>query len=256
MNALAKLPRIPLNHLLPNLVTLMSLCAGLTAIRFSLQGKWEHALFAIMASGICDTLDGLLARMMKGTSQFGAELDSLADIVAFGVTPAMVMYFWGLHDAGPLGWLAVMVFPCCSALRLARFNTDLDAANPPPWAGRFFTGVPTPGGAGLCVFPIVISLGLAENGFGTLADQHWLLIPWQMLVGVLMVSRLPTVSFKKLRIARDLVPVLLLAAVLNIALLVTIPWVSMFLMLAVYAVSLPLSWLSWQKLARQERVLH
>lgn len=245
-----KLPHVRLNQLIPNMVTLLSLCGGMVAVRYGLQGKWEHALFAIAASGLCDTLDGRLARLLKGTSQFGAELDSLADVIAFGVAPSLVMYLWGLHDAGPLGWLAVMAFPCCSALRLARFNTQLDDPNPLPWAAHFFTGVPTPGGAGLCIFPLVVSLGLTENGLGTLADQHWILIPWQLIVGGLMISRLPTFSFKKMRIARPLVPFLLMGGVLMAALLVTIPWLGMGLMLTAYLASLVLATLSWRRCVR------
>ncbi len=246
-----RLPHVRVNQLLPNIVTLISLCAGMVAVRYGLQGKWEHALFAITASGICDTLDGRLARLLKGTSHFGAELDSLADIVAFGVAPALVMYLWGLQDAGPLGWLAVMAFPCCSALRLARFNTNLDDPNPVPWAGQFFTGVPTPGGAGLCIFPLVISLGLTENGLGTLANQHWLLIPWQLLVGLLMISRVPTYSFKKMKIPRGVVPLLLMVVVLVAALFVTIPWIGMGLTLTAYALTLPLASLSWRRRVRE-----
>lgn len=266
MNAFKKLPhprmklraplhltRIPLNHLLPNFITLLSLCAGMTSVRFALQERWELALLAILASSICDALDGRLARLLKGTSQFGAELDSLADLVAFGVVPALVMYLWSLQEAGPLGWLAVLVFPCCSALRLARFNTHLADPNPPPYAAQFFTGVPTPAGAGLCVFPLVLSVGMMENGVGTLAGWHWLIIPWMLAVGALMISRLPTFSFKKMRVASDIAVFILLGAVLGVAILVTVPWLGITLVLGGYILSLPLGLLQYRSLAKAHR---
>lgn len=245
-----QLTRIPLNHLLPNFITLLSLCAGMTSVRFALQERWEPALLAIVASSVCDALDGRLARLLKGTSQFGAELDSLADLVAFGVVPALVMYLWSLQHAGPLGWLAVMVFPCCSALRLARFNTNLADPNPPPYASQFFTGIPTPAGAGLCVFPLVVSVGLTENHIGSLVEQHWLIIPWILLIGGLMISRLPTLSFKKLRVARDIAVFILLGALLLVAIMVTTPWLAITLILSLYLLSLPIGVLHYRKLAR------
>lgn len=246
----APLAHVSLNHLIPNAVTLLSLCAGLSAIRFGLLLKYEYALFALMAAGICDTLDGRLARLLKGTSHFGAELDSLADVISFGVAPAMIMYLWAFQDAGPFGWIAVLVFACCSALRLARFNTVLDAPNPPPFAASFFTGVPTPAGAALAVAPLVLSVGLVDNGYGSLADAHWLLIPWMILVGSLMVSRLPTYSFKKMKISRDIAIVILLCFVLVVALLFTKPWLGMALLLGAYITSLPLAFWHYRKLSR------
>ena len=248
-----KFSHVRINQLIPNIVTLLSLCAGMLAMRYALEEQWLHALFAIGVSGLCDTLDGRLARLLKGTSHFGAELDSLADIVAFGVAPAWVMYFWGLHNAGPLGWVAVMVFPCCAALRLARFNTALDDPNPVPWAGKFFTGVPMPGGAGLCVFPIVVSLGIGEWGEGALSNLNWMLPLWVFLVGGLMVSRLPTFSFKKMKIHRGFAPVLLLSIVFILALLVTIPWLGMAILLVMYLASIPLASLSWRQYVRSFR---
>lgn len=246
----AALSHISFNHLLPNAITLLSLCSGLSAIRYALLSKWEFALFALLVATICDTLDGRVARLLKGTSQFGAELDSLADLVSFGVAPAMVLYLWTLQFAGPLGWVAVLIFPCCSALRLARFNTALSDTNPPPFAASFFTGVPTPAGAGLAMLPIVVSLGMTENRLGTLATEHWLVIPWTILVGFLMVSRLPTFSGKKVKIPRDLAVVLLLCVAMLTALMVTMPWIAMVLILVAYLLSLPLSYLQHRSLMR------
>lgn len=240
----ANLPHVSFSRLIPNAITLLSLCSGLSAIRFATLERWEHALLALLVASICDTLDGRVARLLKGTSQFGAELDSLADLVSFGVAPALILYLWTLNDAGPLGWVAVLIFACCSALRLARFNTMLSAENPPPFASSFFTGVPTPAGAGLAVLPIVISLGLTENRLGTLATEHWLVIPWTVLVGFLMVSRLPTFSGKKVKVPRDLALLLLLGVAFFTALMVTRPWIGMVLILTAYLATLPISW--WQ----------
>jgi len=246
----AQLQHVSINHLLPNAITLLSLCSGLTAIRFAMLGKWEYALFALLLAAICDTLDGRVARLLKGTSQFGAELDSLADLVSFGVAPALILYLWTLHGAGPLGWVAVLIFPCCSALRLARFNTALADTNPPPFASSFFTGVPTPAGAGLAMLPIVISLGMTENRLGTLATEHWLVIPWTIAVGLLMVSRLPTFSGKKMRIPRDIAVILLLGVAMFTALMVTRPWLGMVIILCIYLGSLPFSYWQYRRLSR------
>ena len=249
----AQLQHISFNRLLPNAITLLSLCAGLSAIRYAFLGKWEFALFALLAAAICDTLDGRVARLLKGTSQFGAELDSLADLVSFGVAPALTLYLWTLQDAGPLGWVAVLIFPCCSALRLARFNTMLAAENPPPFASMFFTGVPTPAGAGLAMLPIVLSIGMKENNLGTLAAEHWLVIPWTIFVGFLMVSRLPSFSGKKIRIPRDLAVILLLCVAFFTALLVTMPWIAMVLILVIYLLSLPVSFWHYRNLMKNHK---
>ena len=135
---------IPVRTLLPNVITLLALCAGLTAIRLAVEEKLEWAVAAIVFAALLDGIDGRVARMLKGTSRFGAELDSLADFVNFGVAPALMLYFWGLHEMGNGGWIAAMVFAICTGLRLARFNVMIDDPNRPPWAGNFFTGVPAP----------------------------------------------------------------------------------------------------------------
>src|SRR5436190_6158322 len=135
---------IPVRTLVPNLITLLALCAGLTGIRLAIEGRLDLAVGAIVFAAILDGLDGRVARMLKGTSRFGAELDSLADFVNFGVAPALMLYFWGLHDLGNAGWIAAMVFAICTGLRLARFNVMIDDRSRPSWAGKFFVGVPAP----------------------------------------------------------------------------------------------------------------
>src|SRR5260370_15391614 len=145
---------IPVRTLLPNIITLLALCAGLTAIRLELEDRLEWALAAIVFAALLDGVDGRIARMLKGTSRFGAELDSLADFVNFGVAPGLILYFWTLHELKSAGWIAAMVFAICAALRLARFNLTIDAPNRPAWAGNFFVGMPAPAGAITVLLPI------------------------------------------------------------------------------------------------------
>src|ERR1700755_643298 len=149
---------IPVRTLVPNLITLLALCAGLTSIRLAFEQKLEWAVAAIVFAALLDGIDGRVARMLKGTSRFGAELDSLADFVNFGVAPALILYFWGLHELGHAGWIAAIVYAICCALRLARFNVMCDDPTRPAWAGSYFTGMPAPGGAITVLLPIYVSL--------------------------------------------------------------------------------------------------
>jgi CDP-diacylglycerol--serine O-phosphatidyltransferase len=241
------LPHIPINQLIPNMLTMLSLCAGLSAIRYATLDRWEHCVYALMASAVLDALDGRIARLLKGTSQFGAELDSLSDLVAFGVAPAMVLYLWALQDAGPLGWVACLVFACCSALRLARFNVALHDGSKPPFAYNYFTGVPTPAGAGLAILPLALSLALTDNGYESLAWLDAIIAPWILLVGALMVSRLPTFSFKKVQVPQAYAVFVVLGVGGLAALLINTPWVTLSAILILYLVSLPLAWRSYQR---------
>src|SRR3954453_4176840 len=182
---------IPVRVLIPNLITLLALCAGLTAIRLAFEDKIEWALAAIVFAAALDGLDGRIARLIKGQSRFGAELDSLADFVNFGCAPGLILYLWDLHDLGNVGWIAAMVFAICAALRLARFNVMIDDPNRPLWAGNFFTGIPAPAGAIVAMLPIYLNLLGAPKGGATLG----LLSP--LGVAFLMVSRLPVFSGKR-----------------------------------------------------------
>ena len=212
-----------INRLIPNVLTLAALCSGLTAIRFALQGELRLAVIAIIVAAIFDALDGRVARRLGVTSRFGAELDSLSDFLCFGVSPALVLYLASMQGAGSLGWVITLMFPMCSALRLARFNTALLSDTPPPvWTGSFFTGVPAPAGALLALIP-------------------------------LMVSRLPTFSFKKGRVPRHLVLPLLLGAALVMGVLASSPWIGMSLLGLAYAALIPFSWFSYRRQARQDR---
>ncbi|HIJ38767.1 MAG TPA: CDP-diacylglycerol--serine O-phosphatidyltransferase, partial [Rhodospirillaceae bacterium] len=188
---------LSLNKLLPNILTMLALCAGLTSIRFGLHGKWESAVFSILLAGVLDGLDGRIARLLNGTSKFGAELDSLSDFVSFGVAPAMLLYFWTMQAAGGLGWALVLLFSVCCALRLARFNTMLGQPDLPAWAYNFFTGVPAPAAAGLVLIPMMLSFQLGADSL----FASWLLNAVMLvLVSFLMVSKIPTFSGKRSRI--------------------------------------------------------
>src|SRR5471030_1247624 len=210
------------NRLIPNVLTLAALCSGLTAIRFALQGQFRLAVIAIIVAAIFDALDGRVARRLGVTSQFGAELDSLSDFLCFGVAPALVLYLASLKDGGALGWVATLMFPICSALRLARFNTALISDTPPPaWTGSFFTGVPAPAGALLALIPLVMSFEGEARW-----PRHPLVVGAVMvLIGGLMVSRLPTFSFKRGRVPRHLVLPALLAVALVMGVIASSPWI-------------------------------
>jgi CDP-diacylglycerol--serine O-phosphatidyltransferase len=239
--------RVPLRLILPNMVTLLALCSGLTAIRMAFEGRWEFAVGAVLVAAVLDAMDGRLARMLKGTSRFGAELDSLADFVNFGVTPALMLYVWILNEAGNLGWIAALVFAISAALRLARFNVALDDPDKPAWATQFFTGVPAPAGALTVLIPIYWEF------LGVL--PHWPefapgVALYTIAVGFLMISRLPTFSGKTVgnRIRRDYVLPLFVLAVLLVALTVSYPFRMLALASAMYLFSIPFAWRSHRKL--------
>ncbi len=183
--------QIPVRILVPNVITLLALCAGMTGIRLALENRYELALGAIVFAAMLDAIDGRVARMIKGTSRFGAELDSLADFFNFGVAPGLILYFWGLNALGNLGWIAAMVFAICTALRLARFNVQIDDPLRPAWAGNFFTGVPAPLGAIVVLLPIYLS-------FLRVPVPVVLTFVFTLAIAGLMVSRLPVLSGKKI----------------------------------------------------------
>jgi len=241
--------RIPVRVLVPNVVTLLALCAGLTAIRMAFENRYTLALAAIVFAAILDAVDGRLARLLKGTSRFGAELDSLSDFVNFGVAPPLVLYFWGLHDLKSAGWIAALVFAICAGLRLARFNVMLDDPDRPAWASNFFVGMPAPAGAITVLLPIYASfLGLPRSSlliFFTLL--YTLGIAW------LMVSRLPVFSGKRVgtRVPPDLVGPVIVVVVLFFALLFAYPWEILTAGTLAYLAALPFGWLSYRGYERR-----
>ena len=237
---------IPLRTLVPNVITLLALCAGLSAIRLAIEGKLEWALGAIVFAAILDGVDGRIARLIKGQSRFGAELDSLADFVNFGVVPGLILYFWGLNELRSVGWIACLVFAICMALRLARFNVMADDPNRPSWAANFFVGVPAPAAAITVLLPIYVNfLGLPRLTYFTLV--------YTLVIAFLMVSRLPVYSGKKLgnRVPPELVLPVFVIVVLFVALLVSYPWEVLTIGTLMYLAALPLGWLSYRNYERK-----
>ena len=239
-----------INRLIPNVLTLAALCSGLTAIRFALQGEMRLAVIAIIVAAIFDALDGRVARRLGVTSRFGAELDSLSDFLCFGVAPALVLYLASLREVGSLGWMVVVMFPICSALRLARFNTALVSDTPPPaWTGQFFTGVPAPAGALLALMPLMVSFEIEAAW-----PRHALVVGVVLVVvGGLMVSRLPTFSFKKGRVPRHLVLPALLGAALVMTVIASSPWIGLSLLGLGYMALIPFSWVAYRRQAQADR---
>ena len=243
--------RIPVRTLVPNVITLLALCAGLTAIRMAFENRYVLALAAIVFAAFLDGIDGRLARFLKGTSRFGAELDSLADFVNFGVAPALILYFWGLHDLKSAGWISAMVFAICAALRLARFNVMVDDPDKPAWASNFFVGVPAPAGAITVLLPIYVALlGLPRSEV-----LNWLTLVYTLAIASLMVSRLPVFSGKRVgtRVPPEMVGPAVLVAVLFIALLIAYPWIILTAGTLAYLGALPFGYLSYRGYERRSR---
>jgi CDP-diacylglycerol---serine O-phosphatidyltransferase len=237
-----RLRQIPIRILVPNVITLLALCAGLTGIRLAFEERYELALAAIVFAAMLDAVDGRVARMIKGTSRFGAELDSLADFVNFGVAPGLILYIWGLKPLGNLGWIAAMVFAICAGLRLARFNVQIEDPNRPAWAGNFFTGIPAPAGAITVLLPIYLS-------FLRVPVPVVVTLIYTLAIAGLMISRLPVLSGKKVgtRVPPEMVLPVIIVAVLFIVLLVSYPWEVLSVGTLLYLVCLPLGWFSYRR---------
>jgi CDP-diacylglycerol---serine O-phosphatidyltransferase len=240
-----RLSGLSLNRMVPNILTLLALCAGMTAIRFAVNGIFIGAVYAIIVAGIFDGLDGRIARLLKSTSSFGAELDSLSDFVSFGVAPAAVLYLWTMSALRGVGWAIVLFYAVCCALRLARFNSQADAELP-AYAAPFFTGVPAPAAAGLVMVPMFLSFEWGDWLF----RSPYLNALTVSGVALLMVSRVPTVSLKRIRIPHDLVvPTLLVVGVLT-AFFTTAPWPTLTLVGIVYIGSIPVTVRAYYRLRR------
>jgi len=233
------------NKMIPNILTLLALCAGMTAIRFALEEHYRQAVVAIIVAGIFDGIDGRIARLLKGTSEFGAELDSLSDFVSFGVAPALLMYLWSVQSLSSLGWIVALLFAICCGLRLARFNTQI-GADLPPYAYNFFTGVPAPAGAGLAIIPMLLNFEFGWSGF----RSGWFGAVVLAAVGALMVSRVPTFSMKRFHVPREWVLAMLLIIAGLAALATTEPWAMLLLIGVIYIGSIPFSIRAFNKLRR------
>jgi CDP-diacylglycerol---serine O-phosphatidyltransferase len=242
--------RIPIRMLVPNVITLLAICAGLTAIRLSFEGRNELALAAVVFAAMLDGIDGRVARMIKGQSRFGAELDSLADFVNFGVAPALILYFWQLRDLNNVGWIAAMIFAISGGLRLARFNATIDDPNRPVFAANYFTGVPAPAGAICVLLPMYLTL----IGSPQLPAAFTAL--YTLLIAFLMVSRLPVFSGKKFggKIEPEMVLPVVVLVVLFIAVLISYPWHLLTGGSLLYLLCLPLGWWSYREHERRVRL--
>ena len=246
----SKKKRFSFALLIPNMITVCSTCAALTAVRFAMDERFKFAAFALLIAAILDGLDGRVARLLKVTSDFGAQMDSLSDGVAFGVVPALIIYYWALHHLGGpfggFGWAIALFYAICCILRLARFNSRLTKL--PDYAQDFFQGVPAPAGAGLVIMPLILSFILQE-----FYPDRQLLIPpeavavWTAAVGLLMISELPTFAFKKLKVPSKLILPILALAALVFATILRSPWISFFVLLSLYTVSIPFSFIVYRK---------
>ncbi|MGK6319916.1 CDP-alcohol phosphatidyltransferase family protein [Sphingomonas sp. DT-204] len=237
---------IPLRSVAPNAVTALALCAGLTAVRFAIAGQWEQAVLMIMIAAILDGIDGRIARLLRGESRFGAELDSLSDAISFGVSPALVLYLWSLTNAPRFGWIGALLYAVFCALRLARFNARIDLTDQPHKSAGFLTGVPAPAGAGLALLPIYLWLWTEEP----MLRSPWLTGPWLMLVALLMVSSLATYSWSSFRLRRNIRFEAIVVVVAIGAALVSAPWQALSVLSLLYLASLPFSVASYRRVRR------
>ena len=232
--------------ILPNMLTLIGVCIGLTSIRFALDGRFELAIIAIMFAALIDGLDGRIARLIKGTSKVGKELDSLTDMISFGVAPAFIMFFWKLNTLGRFGWLLCLIYVICVALRLARFNVN--SGQEPSWKDNFFEGVPSPAGGILVLTPLIISL----SGFDFFELNYNIIVPtFFILTSLLLISKFPTYSFKKIIIPRRTTIFLLFGIVLFFGLLLIYTFNVIAISTIIYLLLLPISFFHFQKIKRQ-----
>ncbi len=231
--------------ILPNMLTLIGVCIGLTSIRFSFNGQFDLAIIAIIIAALIDGLDGRIARLIKGTSKVGKELDSLTDMISFGVAPAFIMYFWTLSSLGRFGWLLCLIYVICVALRLARFNVNSNQE--PSWKDNFFEGVPSPAGGILVLTPLIVSM----TNFDYIKIDYNIIVPiFFIITSLLLISKFPTYSFKKIVIQRKTTVFLLFGIILFFGLLLVYPFVVMSLSILVYLCLLPISFLNFQKIKK------
>lgn len=242
-----RLRDLSVNKLIPNLITVMALCSGLSGLRFALAERWEFAVGFVLLAAILDTLDGRMARLLRAQSKFGAELDSLSDFMCFGVVPVCILFLWSLGDIRNFGWMAVLFFATCTALRLARFNVRADEEKP-AFAYNFFTGVPAPAGAGAVLLPLILDFQLDLG----LRDNPIPLVFWTVGIALLMVSQVPTFSGKSARIPQKMVLPVLIGGGLVVASLVSAPWMTLAVIIMVYLFSIPMSFIAYRRLSLAE----
>jgi CDP-diacylglycerol--serine O-phosphatidyltransferase len=235
---------IPLRAVVPNAVTALALCSGLTGVRYAIAGDWKEAATFVLIAAVLDGLDGQIARMLKGQSRFGAELDSLADVIAFGVSPALLIYLWTLHD-WRLGWFFSLAYAVCAALRLARFNASIDVEEQPHKSAGFLTGVPAPAGAALLLLPVFVTIAAPEAEYWL--RNSFLIAGWTAICALLMVSSVATYSWGSMRIRRSMRFTAMVVIALAAGALVSAPWETLSALALLYLVSIPFSFLSYRR---------
>ncbi|MEN3971520.1 phosphatidylcholine/phosphatidylserine synthase [Sphingomicrobium sp. XHP0235] len=240
---------LPFRALVPNAITALVLCFGLTGVRFAIEGRYEIAIISIIVAGVLDGLDGRVARLLKAQSRFGAELDSLADNIAFGVSPALVVFLWSLSEAPRFGWIASLALAVCCALRLARFNARIDNDDQPHKSAGFLTGVPAPTGAGLAFVPLYLWIITGEGLF----REWWLVMPWVLFVALLMISSVATYSWSSVRVRREWRLFALVGVGLLGAALLTMTEEALLLISILYLACLPFSMASYRRVKQRRR---
>lgn len=243
---------IPFRAMIPNAITALALCMGLTGVRFAIGGEWEKAMGAIVLAGVLDGMDGRIARLLRAQSKFGAELDSLSDNIAFGTAPALILFLWSLRFAPKFGWVAALALAVCCALRLARFNARLDAAEQPHKSAGFNTGVPAPAGAGTAFVPIFLWLITGSEWF----HAWYVVLPWTLFVAALMISSLPTYSWSSIRVRREWRLFALAGVAVLGAALLTAPWMTLLAISALYLVMIPVALASYARVKRRRATSH
>ncbi|MEO7364742.1 MAG: CDP-alcohol phosphatidyltransferase family protein [Sphingomicrobium sp.] len=233
--------------LVPNAVTALALCFGLTGVRFGIAGDWAAAVACVVFAGVLDGMDGRIARLLRANSRFGAELDSLSDVTAFGVAPALIIFLWSLHDAPQFGWVAALALAVCCALRLARFNSRMDSAEQPHKSAGYLTGVPAPAGAGLAFVPVYLWLVTGNQIF----RAWYVVMPWVIFIAALLIASVATYSWSSLRIRRGSRLFVIAGIGLLGAALVTQPWITLLVISLVYVAMIPFSIASYGRLKRR-----
>lgn len=233
--------------MVPNAVTALALCFGLTGVRFGIAENWASAVGCVVFAGVLDGMDGRIARLLRANSRFGAELDSLSDVTAFGVAPALIMFLWSLHQAPQFGWVAALALAVCCALRLARFNSRMDSAEQPHKSAGYLTGVPAPAGAGLAFVPVYLWLVTGQEIF----RAWYVTMPWVIFIALLLISSVATFSWSSLRIRRGSRLFVIAGIGLLGAALVTQPWVTLLAISLVYVAIVPFSIASYDRVRRR-----
>ena len=237
--------------ILPNAITLIGVCLGLTSIKFAIDGKFAIAIIAILFAGLMDALDGRIARLIKGTSKIGKELDSLGDVISFGVAPALIMYFWNLQYLDKLGWFVCLTYVVCVALRLARFNVSTEEES--SWKDNFFEGIPSPAGGILVLMPLILSFSKLEQFIFKV--NYDVLVPILfIIISILLISTIPTYSFKKIVIPRTMTKFLLFGMVLFFGALLVYTYKILALSCLIYIFLIPISYLHYKKIKKEKNI--